>query len=45
MADCSVLVRVDDFLSHGGNGEKCEHVAAGEGGDEGLFGIDLGGVA
>jgi len=35
-----VFIAVDDEAAHGGNGEKCQHVAAGEGGGEGFLRID-----
>mgnify|MGYP005680911807 FL=1 len=45
MTDGIVFVAVDDETAHGGDGEKGEHVAAGESGREGLFGVDAVGTA
>lgn len=45
MTDGIVFVAVDDETAHGGDREKGEHVAAGESGREGLFGVDAVGTA
>lgn len=45
VADGAVGVALDGDFAHGADGEEGEHVAAGEGGDESLLGVDFVGVA
>lgn len=45
VADGSVAVALNGEFAHRGDGEEGEHVAAGNGSDEGLLRIDLIGVA